>query len=290
MPRNFSLPGKVYLIGAGPGRADLLTLRAFEILRRADVVLHDDLVFSEVLQVIPASAVVLNVGKRCGQKKITQEQIHERMIAEARQGRTVVRLKGGDPLIFGRAQDEMQALRQAEIEFEVVPGITAALAAAAAAQIPLTERRSASKLLFVSNHQCDEKVLRNWRSNVVSDTTLVFYMPGREFSELVEDLRGGGLAPDTPCLLVSNATLPQQELIRTTLSELSATLAPPTPSLLIVGSMVAEGAGAACRGTPGFEEILTLHENKKGLELDRKDAAATRGAEASAETNPVISV
>src|SRR5215475_15633251 len=152
MGLQFSLPGKVYLTGAGPGSASLLTLRALEALRFADVVFHDDLVSEDVLSVIPPHVAIHSVGKRCGLKKVSQEQIHELVIAEARKGHSVVRLKGGDPLVFGRTHEEISALREANIPFEIIPGITAVTAAAAAAQIPLTERLVASKLVFLSNH------------------------------------------------------------------------------------------------------------------------------------------
>jgi uroporphyrin-III C-methyltransferase len=202
-------------------------------------VLHDDLVSQEILVLVPACAQVQNVGKRCGAKRITQEQINARLIALAREGLTVVRLKGGDPLIFGRACEEMDSLRRAGVEFEVVPGVTAALAAAAAAQIPLTDRRVASKLLLYSNHHGTGKPAAGLRDAVPPDTTLAVYMPGQAFEELSSDLRAGGFAEDTPCLVVSCAARPQQQFYLTTLRKL--TLAPrfPAPALLIVGAMAA---------------------------------------------------
>ncbi len=135
------MSGKVYLVGAGPGDPELLTRKALRLLRAADVVLHDDLVAPEILALIPPTARLHNVGKRCGRKSITQEEINALLVAYASDGLTVVRLKGGDPLIFGRAGEEMEVLWEARIDFEVVPGVTAALGAAAAARIPLTDRR-----------------------------------------------------------------------------------------------------------------------------------------------------
>jgi uroporphyrin-III C-methyltransferase len=173
MAQPYTFPGKVYLTGAGPGSAKLLTLRALELLQQADLVLHDDLISEDVLRLIPAHVAVHSVGKRCGLKKTSQEEIHQKMIAAARNGQTVVRLKGGDPSIFGRTQEEIIALREARIEFEVVPGVTAATAAAAAAQIPLTERNGASKLILVSNHRCAEKSRPDWQKSGTSDATLV---------------------------------------------------------------------------------------------------------------------
>src|SRR5215813_241079 len=149
--------GKVYLVGAGPGDPGLLTVEALRLLQNADVVFHDDLVSSEVLALIPEQVYVENVGKRCGQTRVGQQQIHALMINAAREGWTVARLKSGDPLIFGRAGEEIEALRGAGIECLIVPGVTAAFGAAARAGIPLTDRRLASKLVFLSNHQSGGK-------------------------------------------------------------------------------------------------------------------------------------
>src|SRR6202022_811927 len=132
------MPGKVYLVGAGPGDPELLTRKAWRVLQSADVVLHDDLVSEEILRVLPRSALLVNVGKRCGAKGISQLEINEQMVSLARDGKIVARLKNGDPLLFGRAGEEMEALRQAGIEFEVIPGGPAALGAAASAQFCFT--------------------------------------------------------------------------------------------------------------------------------------------------------
>src|SRR6184192_1706377 len=144
--------GKVYLVGAGPGDPELLTLKALKILKRADVVLHDDLVSMEILAFVPSTARIQNVGKRCGGKSTSQREINSLLIQYALLGLQVVRLKGGDPFIFGRGGEEMQALREGGIEVEVVPGITAALGAAAAIQIPLTYREISSSLVFLTGH------------------------------------------------------------------------------------------------------------------------------------------
>src|ERR1700676_2869462 len=145
--------GKVYLVGAGPGDPELLTLKALRLLRNADAVLHDDLVAPEILDFIPSTAQIHNVGKRCGKKRILQAEINLLMIALAASGLQVVRLKGGDPLIFGRAGEEIESLRQNNIPFEIVPGVTSALGAAAAAQLPLTHRRSSDALVFITAHR-----------------------------------------------------------------------------------------------------------------------------------------
>src|SRR4029453_8397060 len=163
---RWPMNGKVFLVGAGPGDPELLTIKALRTLQSADAVLHDDLVSPEILALIPASAEVRNVGKRCGRKNITQEEINALLVAFASFGLKVVRLKSGDPLIFGRAGEEMQALRKAGIDFEVVPGVTSALASAAAARISLTHRESASAVLFVTGHHAKATKNVEWRRYV----------------------------------------------------------------------------------------------------------------------------
>ena len=151
------MKGKVYLVGAGPGDPELLTVKALRLLRTAEAVLHDDLVAPEILKLIPPTAQIYNVGKRCGKKKILQGEINGLMVALASSGLRVVRLKGGDPLIFGRAGEEIESLRRSNIPFEIVPGVTSALGAAAAAQIPLTHRRASSALVLITAHRASER-------------------------------------------------------------------------------------------------------------------------------------
>ena len=271
----YTMPGKVYLVGAGPGSAKLLTLQALELLQTVDVVLHDDLVSDEVLARVSPRVAVHNVGKRCGEKKVTQEEINRRMILTARAGLCVVRLKSGDPLIFGRTQEEIQALREAGIPFEIVPGITAASAAAAQAQIPLTERRTASKLIFVSNHPGTEKMRRTWHESVTKDATLAFYMPGSEFSALLEELRTRRVSEDTPCLLVSRVSHENQKMLKTTVRHLPniTQAAAPALSLLIIGEAVAEAQGCEELQTVVTEkgrreEILLLDADREQIPAD----------------------
>ena len=154
------MTGKVYLVGAGPGDPELLTLKALKLLKSADVVLHDDLISAEILAFIPSSTEVQNVGKRFGQKRISQTEIHALMVQNALLGLQVVRLKSGDPLIFGRAGEEMEALRKAGIEFEIVPGVTSAFGAAANAQIPLTHRQVSSAVVLVTGHHAGSRRIR----------------------------------------------------------------------------------------------------------------------------------
>jgi uroporphyrin-III C-methyltransferase len=242
---GYVIPGKVYLIGAGPGDPELLTLKAARLLRVADAILHDDLVPLEILELAPAGARVQNVGKRCGKESISQSEIERRLVDYARQGLAVVRLKGGDPLIFGRAGEEMDALASAGIEFEVVPGVTAALGAAAAAQVALTDRRLASKLILVSNHHSGEKSRAGWAHLADEDTTLAVYMPGQNVAGRVEELVDGGLSPDTPCAVISCASRREQKVARMTLGEVALAPTLGAPALLVIGAVAADRAMAA---------------------------------------------
>ncbi|HTT32337.1 MAG TPA: uroporphyrinogen-III C-methyltransferase [Methylomirabilota bacterium] len=228
--------GKVYLMGAGPGNPQLLTVQAVRILSTAEVVLHDHLVSQEVLELIPPWTQVRNVGKRCGHAGISQEQIHALLIAAAREGKQVVRLKGGDPLLFGRVGEEMEALARAGVNFEVVPGVTSAMGAAAAAKIPLTDRRYASKLIFLSYHTAGN-VSPEWNDAVMKDATYAVYMPGKNYAEIAAKMLEGGLSGSTPCVIVANATQSGEEIHRTTLRELALEERAAAPSLLIIGEV-----------------------------------------------------
>lgn len=238
-------PGKVYLVGAGPGDPGLLTLEALRLLQSADVVFHDDLVSPEILALIPAGTHAECVGKRCGRANVTQQQIHSLLINAAKQGWKVVRLKSGDPLIFGRAGEEIEALQQAGIEYAIVPGITAAFGAAARAGIALTDRRLASRIVFLSNHQCAGKPLFHWKGAVSTDTTAVIYMPGSDYESLAAKLRAEGLDDDTPCLVVSQATTAKQKVHPTTLANLGNAPHQAAPVLLIVGAVAGKYPGAS---------------------------------------------
>jgi uroporphyrin-III C-methyltransferase len=231
--------GKVYLVGAGPGDPGLLTVEASRLLQTADVVFHDDLVSPAILALIPDRVHVENVGKRCGQAGVGQQQIHSLMINAAREGWTVVRLKAGDPLVFGRAGEEIEALRDAGIECAIVPGITAAFGAAARAGIPLTDRRMASKLLFLSNHQCPARGTAAWEGTIPQDTTALIYMPGADYEELAARLCGQGLDPETPCLLVSQATTAQQQVHLASVAGLVGAPRFAAPVVVIVGAVAA---------------------------------------------------
>ena len=231
------MSGKVYLVGAGPGDPELLTVKAVRVLKSADVVLHDDLVSDEILELVGAHAQLHNVGKRCGKKAITQTEINFLMASLAAQGLRVVRLKSGDPLIFGRAAEEMAALRQTNIDFEIVPGVTAAFGAAATAQIPLTDRRSSHAVVFLTGHHASEHDPTNWQSLVSLGATIVVYMPGRKLGGLVRKLRSAGMAGETPCAVISRATTQEQQTLTTTLEKLPDLPQLPAPTLLVIGEV-----------------------------------------------------
>jgi uroporphyrin-III C-methyltransferase len=230
----------VYLAGAGPGDPDLLTLRVLRLLETADLILPDDLVSAEILSLAHAKAEIIPVGKRCGQARITQEEIHWLMIDAAQADRSVLRLKSGDPLIFGRAGEEIAALREADVPFEIVPGITTAFAAAARLKTPLTDRSAASKLVFATAHHAAGKLelTPKWEGTFPEDATLVIYMPGRRFRALADDLMASGIDGATPCVAVSKATAPDEQVHSTTLTKLEDGDVGPAPVILLIGNAI----------------------------------------------------
>jgi uroporphyrin-III C-methyltransferase len=231
------MSGIVYLVGAGPGDPDLLTVKALRLLRTADVVLHDALVTEDVLRLCRPHARLVDVGKRVGSHRMTQTAINQEMIECTKWANVVVRLKGGDPLIFGRAAEEMAALREEGIEFEVVPGITAAIAAAAEARIPLTDRESSSAITFATAHSATGKHPIDFARLAGNNGTLALYMPGGSYGEVSRQMIAAGMAADTACLIVSNACRENQELLWTDLTGLQSLVPPEAPALLIVGSV-----------------------------------------------------
>lgn len=231
------MKGKVYLVGAGPGDPELLTIKALRILKSADAVLHDDLISPEILALVPRTAFVCNVGKRCGKKSTPQAWTNSLLVSLARSGLQVVRLKGGDPFVFGRGGEEMEALGNAGIECEIVPGITAALGAAAAAQIPLTHRKLSSALVFLTGHHANRHSVEDWRGLVSSKATLVIYMPGNDYETISRKLREAGMNGQTPCAIIARATTSGQQVYRTTVAELALPPHVPAPALLIAGEV-----------------------------------------------------
>jgi uroporphyrin-III C-methyltransferase len=230
-------PGVVYLAGAGPGDPGLLTLRVLRLLETADVILPDDLVSEEILSLAHAAAEITPVGKRCGQPRITQAEIHILMLEAARAGRSVLRLKSGDPLIFGRAGEEIAALREGGVAFEIVPGITTAFAAAARLKTPLTDRSAASKLILATAHHAAGKLelTPKWEGAFPVDATLVIYMPGRKFRALADDLIASGIDAATPCVAISRATAPDEQVFSSNLARLEDNDVGPAPVILLIG-------------------------------------------------------
>jgi uroporphyrin-III C-methyltransferase/precorrin-2 dehydrogenase/sirohydrochlorin ferrochelatase len=227
-----AVAGHVVLVGAGPGDPELLTVKAVRLIESADVLLHDDLVPEAILDLAAPASEIVNVGKRCGMKTITQEEINALMIEHARAGRSVVRLKSGDPLLFGRAAEEMDALAEAGIPCEIVPGISAAFAAAAALGRSLTDREWASHVIFSTGHHAQSH--NREALPALEAGTRVVYMPGRDLNLLVAEWLAEGLPADLPCAVVSRAAQPDQQLVHTTLGSL-ASIAPAAPSILIAG-------------------------------------------------------
>lgn len=232
--------GFVSIVGAGPGPLDLMTLRALDRLRRAEVVVHDRLITAEVLAQIQVSAVRVYVGKALGNHSVPQSGIHALLIKHALLGRRVVRLKGGDPYVFGRGGEEVQALQAAGIAFEVVPGVTAASGCSAAAGIPLTHRDLSASCTFLPGHLADDEARHDWQALARPGQTRVFYMGVQRLAQIAQQLITHGLAPDTPAAIVYDGSRPTQTVIAMGLRALVAR-APaygPQPGLLIIGETV----------------------------------------------------
>ena len=242
---DFAEKGFVWLVGAGPGAADLLTLRAQRLLQEADVIVHDRLVPDAVVAMGRRDARRIDVGKRKGAHSVTQGEINAILVSEAAAGRRVVRLKAGDPLVFGRAGEEMAALRQAQIPFEVVPGVTSALAAAAEAEIPLTLRGTASSLVFATGHDAEGGVLPGWADLALSGATVAVYMGRSVAAGVAARLMEAGLGAGTPVAVIENATLPERRVFAGTLRDLPAFAGRAEvdgPALILIGAAVGEGA------------------------------------------------
>lgn len=223
--------GKVYLVGAGPGAVDMLTLRAHALITSASCLLHDDLVSQEILALAAPDALVVGVGKRCGVKTITQEQINGWMIHYARQGQRVVRLKSGDPLLFGRAAEEMEALREAKIPFEVVPGVSAGFAAAATAGLALTSRITTSKVLMATRHLAAGAA--GGLTGIGPEAALVLYMPGREYGQIAAELAANGWPAETRCVVASAIGTQRQQIASCRLAEIGSIAALPAPVVML---------------------------------------------------------
>ena len=265
-------PGKVWLVGAGPGDPELLTLKALRVLGAADVVLVDDLVNRAILVHCREDARVVRVGKRGGCKSTPQAFIERLMVAKAKAGRTVVRLKSGDPCIFGRGGEEAAALERAGIQCEIVNGITSGLAAATAAGVPLTHRSVTQGAIFLTAHTTGENA-PDWAALVKTRMTLVVYMGVARCGSVQRALLDSGLAASTPVLIVENASLPRERQLRTRLDRLSEdviTQAIESPAVMVIGEVARQRSEDACAellpGTRSPRDIVRLPPVAEGSE------------------------
>jgi uroporphyrinogen III methyltransferase / synthase len=265
-------PGVVYLVGAGPGDPGLITARALELIASADVILHDRLIPREALAEAQDDAELLYVGKEPGDASVPQEEIEQRLISEARAGRSVVRLKGGDPFVFGRGGEEAEALAAAGVAFEVVPGVTAGVAAPAYAGIPVTHRDDASAVAFVTGHEDPDKERSalDWNALAAFPGTLVLYMGVKRLPEIAAALQEAGRDPDEPAAAVERGTLPGQRAVTATLATLPEAVAEAElhpPSVLLFGP------AAARRQTIAWLEQRPLHGLKVVVTRARAQAS-----------------
>lgn len=231
--------GKVYLIGSGPGAADLITLRGARLLSQADAVLYDALVQPELLAMANPNAQMIAVGKRCKQISTDQRFINRSLVEAAQRHAVVVRLKGGDPMIFGRAQEEIAALLAAGIECEIVPGITSALAAAAELGVSLTRRGVSRNVVFVTPRVGESEAASDWAQSVLAADTAVLYMASGQAAGIAAALMQRGLSGNTPAALISNVSLPNMQKVHTTLARLpEAAKEAGTPALIVIGEVL----------------------------------------------------
>ncbi|QDM41656.1 uroporphyrinogen-III C-methyltransferase [Altererythrobacter sp. TH136] len=233
--------GTVYLVGAGPGDPDLLTLRAARLLERAELVVHDGLVDRAVLEMVNPAAELISVAKSRARHTLPQDQINALLVRAARAGRSVVRLKGGDPFVFGRGGEEAEACRAAGLTVEVVPGISAANGAAAAAQIPLTHRDASSVVSFVAG-QCKGLAEQDWAGLAGKGRTLVIYMGVKTAPQIAEKLMSDGLAPDMPLAVLENGARPTMRVLRGPLAALPDLVEREqvkSPALIVIGEVTA---------------------------------------------------
>jgi uroporphyrinogen III methyltransferase / synthase len=235
------MTGKVFLIGAGPGDPGLLTVRAADLIARADFIAIDALVSDAIADRAPKSAEVVYVGKRASKHALPQEQINQLLIDEAKKGKTVVRLKGGDPFVFGRGGEEAEELAAAGVAFEIVPGISSAVAGPAYAGIPVTHRSYATSLTLVTGHEADASTGIKWEALAQLDGTIVFLMGFGNLQTIAQKLTEHGASPDRPVAVISKATTPEQRTVTGTLATIEAKVVAanlPTPALIVVGDVV----------------------------------------------------
>ncbi len=242
--------GKVFLVGAGPGDPELITLKALRCLRRANVVIFDRLICPDLLEEVPPQAERVFVGKASGHHSMQQEEINELLIKHARLGRLVVRLKGGDPFVFGRGGEEALALTQAGVPFEMVPGVSSAIAVPAYAGIPVTHRELASAVTIVTGHEKrpEQNPAVNWEALARLGGTLVVMMGVETLPAITRRLLAGGLHPDTPAAVIQQGTIPQQRVVTDRLSDIAQrarTARITSPAITVIGPVVALGSSLA---------------------------------------------
>lgn len=250
--------GFVWLIGAGPGAEDLITVRGLRALEAASAVVYDDLANAELLKHCRKGCELHSVGKRAGRHNASQDEINALLVSLASAGHRVVRLKGGDPLVFGRAGEEIETLREANLPFEIVPGVTAATAAAAAIELPLTHRDCSSAVVFVTGHQCAANTdALDWHALTKLRATLCFYMGVRRLPEIARNLLAHGMAPDMPLAVISEASLPTQRVMITQLAAAEKMSGDQIvqPALVVIGEVV--------KFSDFAKQIPTLHQQAK---------------------------
>ena len=254
------MTGKVFLIGAGPGDPDLLTLKALRLIQSADVVVFDRLVSPEIMALVPAATRRISVGKTAGFHSVPQDQINALLVKLAQDGLTVARVKGGDPLIFGRGSEEAEELAAAGIPYAYVPGITAAQGAAASTGVPLTHRGLATGVRYVTGHRArDAELELDWDSLADPDTTLVVYMGAANMAEIAARLIAAGMPIDLPVLAIAHATTPRELRLPSTLARIAADLAAApmeAPVLFMIGRVAGLYATA---GLPLPRDLRAAH-------------------------------
>lgn len=230
--------GFVSLVGAGPGDPDLLTVKGFKAIQAAEVLVYDRLVSAEILALASSSAELIYVGKKLDFHCVPQDQINQILVKKAQEGKRVVRLKGGDPFIFGRGGEELEELAEFDIKYEVIPGITAAAGATAYAGIPLTHRDHAQSVQFITGHVQKDGREIEWNSLAQSNNTLVFYMGLKQSGHIMDKLITHGLSSEIPCAIIENGTRPEQRVFQGKLCELSKMAEQAiSPALIVVGSV-----------------------------------------------------
>jgi uroporphyrin-III C-methyltransferase len=270
-------PGKVFLVGAGPGNPDLLTVRAHRLLTNAKVVAHDELVAAEILALAPKSAELFSVGRRASTSQgsfsqapkncsVQNARIHSAVISRALAGHDVVRLKGGDPYIFGRGGEEAEALAEAGIPFEVVPGISAALGAAASVRVPLTFRSESTSVTLATAHAATEDGDRALFAAIPASGTVVFYMGLARLEATIAAVIASGRSAQTPAMVISHATLPTERFVEGTLSTVAARVRAaglPAPALLLIGEAIAHRATSSPVLHDGANELLEARSHRR---------------------------